>query len=80
MAGLIREEDTQVLGLAPHCVSATKANLERMGIKVPVSLFVPIFPIGLDCTTEEMKKASGVDCAGGTRKGFVLQGLFQTHR
>lgn len=49
-----------------------------MQVPAPVSLFVPVFPISLDCSEQE--KRDGVVCDGSQRKGFVLQGLFQTHR
>ncbi|MCJ1426916.1 hypothetical protein MMC29_004819, partial [Sticta canariensis] len=75
---LVSGADCHFLALAPHTVTATKANLQRMRINAPVSLFVPIFPIGLDCSDEE--RAGKPDCDDSERKGFVLQGLFQTHR
>lgn len=82
MPPLLNKRDTHLLALAPHTVRGTRLSLQRLGIEPPTSLFVPIFPVSLDCP-EELQRAvedkQGCN-ASESRQGFVLQGLFQAHR
>ncbi|KAK9802018.1 hypothetical protein WJX73_002032 [Symbiochloris irregularis] len=82
---LMHPNDTHVLTLVPRMVVDTRANLVSMGMHVPVSSFVPVFPVSLECSPEELaaQKDTNKDpylCDQAERHGFVLQGLFQSHR
>ncbi len=61
-----------LVALAPHTVASTVSAVRRQALALPVSLFVPIFPI--------RTKAGAGPVNGAQRQGFVLQGLFESHR
>lgn len=59
-----------VLGLAPHTVTASMHTLRARGLSMQAHLFIPVFPIRAG--------SSGNDSDHG--KNFVLQGLFEPRR